>query len=128
MITQTKVSPDHRIQSFVLEKNQNRTICYLTPNTQDIAIDIEIGEYAWEARNPTVCIAQRIQIKKGYKVGICGSVGSGKTSFLSSLLGEIPRISGTGIQTYGSKAYVPQSAWIGSIPDLSEITYYLEKK
>uniref|UniRef100_F6HG43 ABC-type xenobiotic transporter n=1 Tax=Vitis vinifera TaxID=29760 RepID=F6HG43_VITVI len=56
---------------------------------------------------------------KGYKVAVCGSVGSGKSSLLCSILGEIPRISGTGSKVYGSKAYVPQSAWIqtGTIRD-----------
>ncbi|KAI8022795.1 ABC transporter C family member 8 [Camellia lanceoleosa] len=49
---------------------------------------------------------------KGYKVAICGSVGSGKSSLLCSILGEIPKISGWRIQVYGSKAYVLQSAWI----------------
>ncbi|KAM7485665.1 hypothetical protein LguiA_001674 [Lonicera macranthoides] len=48
----------------------------------------------------------------GYNVTICGSVGSGKSSLLFSMLGEIPKISGASIMVYGSKAYVPQSAWI----------------
>ncbi|KAK4488783.1 hypothetical protein RD792_004572 [Penstemon davidsonii] len=115
MIAQTKVSLD-RVQSFVLEEDQNRLAHHHTP--QNVAIDVEIGEYAWQNK-PTIRITQRIKIKKGHKVAICGSVGSGKTSFLSSLLGEIPRISGSSIKMYGSKAYVPQSAWIqtGSIRD-----------
>ena len=60
-----------------------------------------------------------MKIMKGYKVAVCGSVGSGKSSLLCSILGEIPRISGTGSKVYGSKAYVPQSAWIqtGTIRD-----------
>ncbi|CAK9137377.1 unnamed protein product [Ilex paraguariensis] len=49
---------------------------------------------------------------KGDRVAVCGSVGSGKSSLLCSILGEIPRISGGGIKVYGSKAFVPQSAWI----------------
>ncbi|KAI8021391.1 putative ABC transporter C family member 15 [Camellia lanceoleosa] len=60
-----------------------------------------------------------LKIMKGYKVAICGSIGSGKSSLLCSILGEIPRISSWGIQVYGSKAYVPQSAWIqtGTVRD-----------
>ena len=44
---------------------------------------------------------------KGYKVAVCRSIGSGKSSLLYSILGEIPRISGTGNKEYGSKSYVP---------------------
>jgi ABC-type multidrug transport system fused ATPase/permease subunit len=56
---------------------------------------------------------------KGYKVAVCGSVGSGKSSLLCSILGEIPMISGAGVKVHGTKAYVPQSAWIqtGTVRD-----------
>ena len=47
------------------------------------------------------------------RVAICGTVGSGKSSLLSCILGEIPKISGT-VNSSGSKAYVPQSPWIQS--------------
>ena len=52
------------------------------------------------------------------KVAVCGSVGSGKSSLLSGLLGEIYKQSGT-VKISGTKAYVPQSAWIltGNIKD-----------
>jgi len=45
------------------------------------------------------------------KVAICGTVGSGKSSLLSSIIGEIQKLSGT-MKISGSKAYVPQSPWI----------------
>ncbi|KAJ7560924.1 hypothetical protein O6H91_03G006500 [Diphasiastrum complanatum] len=45
------------------------------------------------------------------KVAICGVVGSGKSSLLSSILGEIPRLSGM-VKVKGKTAYVSQSAWI----------------
>ncbi|KAG6497311.1 hypothetical protein ZIOFF_045210 [Zingiber officinale] len=47
------------------------------------------------------------------KVAVCGTVGSGKSSLLSSLLGEVPKISGS-VRLCGSTAYVPQSPWIQS--------------
>ena len=47
------------------------------------------------------------------RVVVCGTVGSGKSSLLSFILGEIPKISGT-INVSGSKAYVPESPWIQS--------------
>ncbi|XP_022878207.1 ABC transporter C family member 3-like isoform X2 [Olea europaea var. sylvestris] len=114
MLAQTKVSVD-RLENFIVEEDQKRLIHCNNFDTPDVAIEIEAGEYAWEnkdAKIPAVKITEKIRIMKGHKVAICGSVGSGKTSFLCSILREIPRISGSGILTYGSKAFVPQSAWI----------------
>ncbi|KAL7260135.1 hypothetical protein ACSBR1_005907 [Camellia fascicularis] len=70
-------------------------------------------------KNQPFRISDELKIKKGYNVAICGSVGSGKSSLLCNILGEIPRFSGWGIQVYGSKAYVLQSAWIqtGTVRD-----------
>ncbi|KAI3467660.1 hypothetical protein Pfo_024323 [Paulownia fortunei] len=121
MIAQTKVSID-RVQSFIMEEDQKRLMHYHTPSTPGVAIEIEAGEFAWQnrdAKRPAIKITEKLKITKGSKVAICGSVGSGKTSFLCSILGEIPRISGPSIKTYGSKAFVPQSAWIqtGTIRD-----------
>ncbi|XP_043705889.1 ABC transporter C family member 3-like [Telopea speciosissima] len=116
MIAQTKVSID-RIQNFIREEDQKTLECCSTPKESDAAIEIETGEYTWEtgdtvSTKPTIKISQRMKIMKGDKVAVCGSVGSGKSSLLSSILGEIPRITGEGIQVHGSMAYVPQSAWI----------------
>ncbi|KAJ4973567.1 hypothetical protein NE237_006741 [Protea cynaroides] len=116
MIVQTKVSID-RIQNFIREEDQKTVEYNSTTKESDVAIEIETGEYTWETSNtismkPTIKISERMKITKGDKVAVCGSVGSGKSSLLSSILGEIPRISGAGIKVYGSMAYVPQSAWI----------------
>ncbi|KAG8641655.1 putative ABC transporter C family member 15 isoform X2 [Manihot esculenta] len=116
MIAQTRVSVN-RIQEFLREEDQRKQIPYNISHASENAIEIETGEYAWETndqnlRKPTIKITEKMKIKKGYKVAVCGSVGSGKSSLLCSILGEIPRISGAGIKVYGTKAYVPQSAWI----------------
>ncbi|KAB1207771.1 ABC transporter C family member 3 [Morella rubra] len=116
MIAQTKVSVD-RIQDFIKDENQRMLIHEPTSKGFNIAIEIETGEYAWETgedklKRPTIKIREKMNIMKGYKVAVCGPVGSGKSSLLSSILGEIRRISGAGTKIYGSKAYVPQSAWI----------------
>ena len=56
-----------------------------------------------------------LKIKKGACVGIIGSVGSGKSSLLSSLSGEMYQKTGTHIKLVGSTAYVSQRAWIPSM-------------
>ncbi|KAJ0602532.1 putative ABC-type xenobiotic transporter [Helianthus annuus] len=50
------------------------------------------------------------KISTGEKVAICGEVGSGKSTLISAILGEVPNIKGTVI--YGKIAYVSQTAWI----------------
>jgi ABC-type multidrug transport system fused ATPase/permease subunit len=58
----------------------------------------------------TLCNAS-FEIKKGQLVAIVGSVGSGKSSLLSALLGEMHCVSGE-VQVHGSVAYCDQRAWI----------------
>ncbi|XP_024897990.1 multidrug resistance-associated protein 5 isoform X3 [Pteropus alecto] len=48
---------------------------------------------------------------KGKLVGICGSVGSGKTSLISAILGQMTLLEGS-VAASGTFAYVAQQAWI----------------
>ncbi|XP_029471856.1 multidrug resistance-associated protein 5 isoform X1 [Rhinatrema bivittatum] len=52
-----------------------------------------------------------LDIEKGKLVGICGSVGSGKTSLISAILGQMTLLEGS-IAVNGTFAYVAQQAWI----------------
>uniref|UniRef100_A0A8C4XUT6 ATP-binding cassette sub-family C member 5 n=1 Tax=Falco tinnunculus TaxID=100819 RepID=A0A8C4XUT6_FALTI len=47
----------------------------------------------------------------GKLVGICGSVGSGKTSLISAILGQMTLLEGS-VAVSGTFAYVAQQAWI----------------
>lgn len=116
MIAQTKVSID-RMQEFLVQDQKKLIQFNGSRKATDVAIVLETGEYSWEplstaSKKPTINISQKMEIKKGHKVAICGSVGSGKSSLLYSFLDEIPRISGGEINVFGSKAFVPQKAWI----------------
>uniref|UniRef100_A0A8D2DC37 ATP binding cassette subfamily C member 11 n=1 Tax=Sciurus vulgaris TaxID=55149 RepID=A0A8D2DC37_SCIVU len=55
-------------------------------------------------------------VSKGMMLGVCGNTGSGKSSLLSAVLGEMHLLEGT-VGVCGSLAYVPQQPWIigGSI-------------
>ena len=118
MIAQTKVSVD-RIQELIIEEDQNQFMNKHASNSSSIAIEFKHGEYAWETKDqtskkPTIQITEKFKIKKGQKVAVCGSVGSGKSSLLCCMLGEIPLVSGALIKVYGTRSYVPQSPWIQS--------------
>ncbi|XP_040284416.1 multidrug resistance-associated protein 5 isoform X2 [Bufo bufo] len=52
-----------------------------------------------------------LDIEMGKLIGICGSVGSGKTSLISAILGQMTLLEGS-IAVNGSFAYVAQQAWI----------------
>lgn len=52
-----------------------------------------------------------IKVKTGKLVAIVGKVGSGKSSFLSAILGEMNKLTGH-INISGSLSYTPQQAWI----------------
>ncbi|KAK1268576.1 ABC transporter C family member 10 [Acorus gramineus] len=76
------------------------------------AISIKSCNFSWEDNllKPTL---QNIDLEVicGEKVAICGEVGSGKSTILAAILGEVPCLKGT-IQVHGEIAYVSQTAWI----------------
>ncbi|CAM8979802.1 unnamed protein product [Rhodiola kirilowii] len=120
VIAKGKVSID-RIASFLREDEIQGNSVELIPDDKetDYAIDIENGMFGWsqESNQPTLREIQ-LKAKKGMKVAVCGTVGSGKSSLISCILGEIEKKSGS-VKVSGTKAYVPQSAWIltGNIRD-----------
>jgi ABC-type glutathione transport system ATPase component len=58
-----------------------------------------------------------LNVPRGQLVAIVGSVGSGKTSLLQGLIGEMRKTQGS-IVFGGSVGYCPQSAWIKVCPIL----------
>lgn len=111
-IAQGKVSAD-RVSSFLQEGEIQQDAVEYIPNGQtEFEVEIENGKFNWdpESSNPTLDGIQ-LKVKRGMKVAICGTVGSGKSSLLSCILGEITKLSGI-VKISGTKAYVPQSPWI----------------
>ncbi|XP_061690972.1 ATP-binding cassette sub-family C member 5 isoform X1 [Syngnathoides biaculeatus] len=52
-----------------------------------------------------------LRVKRGSLVGICGGVGSGKSSLLTALLGQMTLLEGN-VAASGGFAFVSQQAWI----------------
>ena len=52
-----------------------------------------------------------MKIRRGALVALVGTVGAGKTSLLSAVLGEMTKVDGR-VSVNGTVAYVPQTAWI----------------
>jgi ATP-binding cassette subfamily C (CFTR/MRP) protein 2 len=114
MIAQTKVSLDRIVSFLRLDDLQFDAIEKLPRSSSETAIEIIDGNFSWDlcSSNPTLKDIN-LKVQHGMRVAVCGTVGSGKSSLLSCILGEIPRISGT-VKLCGTKAYVAQSPWIQS--------------
>ncbi|CBI39697.3 unnamed protein product, partial [Vitis vinifera] len=114
MIVQTKVSLD-RITSFLrLVDLQSDVIERLPKGSSDTAIEIVDGNFSWDLSSPNPTLKDiNLRVCRGMRVAVCGTVGSGKSSLLSCMLGEVPKISGI-LKLCGTKAYVAQSPWIQS--------------
>ncbi|KAF0905507.1 hypothetical protein E2562_007310 [Oryza meyeriana var. granulata] len=80
------------------------------------AVRVSGGGFAWEeedqaAGQQAVLRGIDLDIRSGALAAIVGMVGSGKSSLLGCILGEMRKISGE-VTVRGSMAYVPQTAWI----------------
>ncbi|KAB2602017.1 ABC transporter C family member 5-like [Pyrus ussuriensis x Pyrus communis] len=114
MMAQTKVSLD-RISGFLQEEELQEDATIVLPvGITTTSIEIEDGVFCWDPSSPRPTLSGiQMKVEKGMRVAVCGMVGAGKSSFLSCILGEIPKISGE-VRLCGTAAYVPQSAWIQS--------------
>ncbi|KAK4492590.1 hypothetical protein RD792_003408 [Penstemon davidsonii] len=80
----------------------------------DIAVDVKDGAFSWDDENGEEVVKNlNFEIKKGELAAVVGTVGSGKSSLLAAILGEMIKLSGK-IRVCGSTAYVAQTSWIQS--------------
>ncbi|KAK7277730.1 hypothetical protein RJT34_22745 [Clitoria ternatea] len=76
------------------------------------AVVVKDGTFSWDDDGQGQDLKNiNLEINKGELTAIVGTVGSGKSSVLASILGEMHKISGK-IQVCGSTAYVAQTSWI----------------
>ncbi|KAI3782932.1 hypothetical protein L2E82_12991 [Cichorium intybus] len=114
MMAQTKVSLD-RIMGFLHEQELQEDATIVLPRgVSNVAIEVKNGEFRWDPLVPrSTLYGIDVKVNRGMRVAVCGGVGSGKSSFLSCILGEITKVSGE-VKICGSAAYVSQSSWIQS--------------
>ncbi|XP_045819527.1 ABC transporter C family member 3-like isoform X2 [Trifolium pratense] len=114
VIAETKVSVD-RIAAFLrLDDLQADVVEKLPRSSSDIAIEIEYGNFSWDLSSVNTTLKNiNLRVSHGMRVAVCGTVGSGKSSLLTCIIGEMPKLSGT-LKVCGTKAYVAQSPWIQS--------------
>ncbi|OEL14752.1 ABC transporter C family member 9, partial [Dichanthelium oligosanthes] len=112
VFAQGKVSADRVVKYLEEEELKCDSVIEVPRNDTEYDVEIDHGIFSWELEttSPTLTDVE-LKVKRGMKVAICGMVGSGKSSLLSCILGEMPKLDGT-VRVSGSKAYVPQTAWI----------------
>ncbi|ERN09249.1 hypothetical protein AMTR_s00149p00037740 [Amborella trichopoda] len=112
IIAQAKVSAD-RIAHYLQEDEVQADAIEVVPRSESGSdIEIDGGDFSWDPNSKTPTLSGiQLQVKRGMRVAVCGTVGSGKSSLLSSILGEMPKLAGR-VRVNGTKAYVPQTPWI----------------
>lgn len=79
------------------------------------SIEFKKADYSWveNGANPTLSNLN-LSVKKNMLIAVVGKIGSGKSSFLSALLGEMNKVKGEKIIN-GRISYVAQQAWIQNL-------------
>lgn len=119
VIAQGKVSADRLASFFGEEELQRDAVERVARHETEFDVCVENGKFRWDAESASPTLnGINLRVKRGTKVAVCGTVGSGKSSLLSSILGEMEKLSGA-VEISGSKAYVSQSPWIltGNVRD-----------
>ncbi|XP_077593671.1 multidrug resistance-associated protein 1-like [Stigmatopora nigra] len=88
---------------------------------------IRDGHFAWSADGAAILRDIHLKVKSGALVAVVGQVGSGKSSLLAAILGEMTRRSGS-VLVGGSLAYVPQQAWILNATLEENVLFGLDRK
>lgn len=79
---------------------------------QPEVIRINDGSFSWDSGDSEPILKDvNLSIKKGQLIAVIGGVGAGKSSLLSTLLGDMVKLSGA-VHARGKIAFVPQEAWI----------------
>ena len=111
----------------VLEKKTETTTV-----RQQSGISLLKGDYKWDdSENPNASFELNdinLEIEQGQLIAVIGAVGSGKSSLLQAILGEMPRSTTTDVdQSYqysGKISYTPQSPWINNTSLKNNIIFY----
>ncbi|XP_047908890.1 multidrug resistance-associated protein 1 isoform X5 [Anser cygnoides] len=108
-VVQTKVSL-RRLEDFLCAEDLNPEDVN-TSYSGNHAVGFIGASFRWEKNGLPILKNLSVSIPEGSLVAVVGHVGSGKSSFLSAILGEMEKLEGT-VQRRGSVAYVAQQAWI----------------
>nr|XP_045598881.1 multidrug resistance-associated protein 1-like [Procambarus clarkii] len=115
-----------RLQKFISAEELDPSSVGSDPTKNNTAVIVK-GEFSWdtdsEACNWKLCNID-LEVENKQLVAVVGSVGAGKSSLLSALLGEMKRETGY-VCINGRVAYVSQQAWLQNATLRDNITWGL---
>ncbi|KAJ2608021.1 hypothetical protein H4S08_004609 [Coemansia sp. RSA 1365] len=76
-----------------------------------VLVSVKDSSFKWLSKNECTLNDINLECKRGELVAVVGKVGSGKSSLISAILGDMVKCSGS-VTICGSVAYVPQQPWI----------------
>ena len=88
-------------------------VTLLSSSNNDNVIEIQDGTFSWSNDSSQLSDIS-FKVPNGYLTAIVGAVGSGKSSLLQAIMGEMKTMKGN-VSVNGSIAYVPQQAWIQNL-------------
>ncbi|XP_008323732.1 multidrug resistance-associated protein 4-like [Cynoglossus semilaevis] len=111
-ISETIVSIQ-RIENFLLLDEIERKISVLPPAEKNqSSIEIKGMTCYWDKTLDAYSLCDvSFSVRSNQLLTVIGSVGSGKSSLLSAILGELPHDTGT-LQVRGQLAYASQQPWV----------------
>ncbi|KAM3597276.1 uncharacterized protein V6R79_002334 [Siganus canaliculatus] len=109
------------------EELQENSVEHKAVTNSPYSISIVDGVFSWSRAESPVLKKLNVCIPEGSLVAVVGHVGSGKSSMLSALLGEMDKMEGA-VTVKGLVAYVPQQAWIQNSTLKDNIVFGQEKR
>lgn len=103
-----------RLSKFLISKELALDDVEWNTQKKKCAIKIDKASFTWEEVEKPILKNINATVSSGALVAIVGQVGSGKSSFLSSLLGDLQKVEGK-VQLNGKVAYAQQQAWIQNL-------------
>lgn len=85
-----------RLDEFMMSKEMDEDAVERKDKCDsDIAVEIKDGKFSWDDQDGNQALkVEELEIRKGDRAAVVGTVGSGKSSLLASVLGEMFKISG----------------------------------
>jgi ATP-binding cassette subfamily C (CFTR/MRP) protein 1 len=110
----------NRIRDFMIGGEINIDEAYKPISSSEPAIRVAKSSFAWSTADDAEITLHDIDfsVKNGELLAVIGSTGSGKSSIISAVLGEMIPVPTKGtdelghVELRGNIAYVPQQAWI----------------
>ncbi|CAN4093074.1 unnamed protein product [Withania somnifera] len=111
-LSQAMISLD-RLDKYMISKELvDKSVEKLDGCGGKIALKVKDGAFGWDDDNSEEALKNiNFEVRKGELAAVVGTVGSGKSSLLASVLGEMNKLSGQ-VTVCGSTAYVAQTSWI----------------